>query len=383
MGATLDHVRELAPRIAQLAATVEAERGLPADLLAQLKHAGVFRMYVPKSHCGDELTPIDVVQVIEEISRADASVGWLATIGTNTPAVFAFLPPETYDKIYANGPDVIQAGSLVPRGYAVPTDGGFRFTGQWPFASGCNHADYIDFASFVERSAEGESSREIRFGVVPTSQVEIIDTWHVSGLKGTGSHDIRATDLFVANEWTGSFLAPAPVVRHPLDAVRPLGRLGLELAAVAVGAAQGALDDLVDIGRTKKPLGGLMKRLAEDPAFQSTVGGLDLDLRTAQTLLHNVAQSDYERVTAGRELELRELLERRTVLTRVGELATAVVTSCYHKSGTTGLFDSSALQRRLRDVHAIGQHVTFTMDALAPLGAMLLGEEVGGVFILN
>ena len=172
-------------------------------------------------------------------------------------------------------------------------------------------------------------------------------------------------------------------MRHPLDAVRPLGRLGLELAAVAVGAAQGAVDDLVDIGATKKPLGGLMGRLAEDPVFQHELGELDLQQRSARILLHHVARSDYERVTAGRELETRELLERRTVLGRVGELATAVVDGCYHKSGTTGLFDDNPLQRRLRDVHAVVQHVLFTLDAKTPLGALLLGEDVSGLATLT
>ena len=188
----------------------------------------------------------------------------------------------------------------------MPAEGGYRFTGQWPFASGCNHADYIDSAAFVEPPPNGGPSNDtprIRFGVVPADDVEILDTWHVSGLKGTGSHDSQVSDLFVPQEWTGSFLAPAPVVRHPLNTVRPLGRLGLELAAVAAGTAQGAIDDLIEIGRTKKPLGGLMRRLAEDPAFQRQLGELDLELRTARILLHSIARSDYERVTAGRELK--------------------------------------------------------------------------------
>src|SRR4051794_20789962 len=111
-----------------------------------------------------------------------------------------------------------------------------------------------------------------------------------------------------------------------------------------------------------------MRRLAEDPAFQRQLGELDLQLRTARILLHSIARSDYERVIAHRDLEQRELIERRTILTRVGELAAAVVDGCYHQSGTTGLFETSALQRRLRDVHAVIQHVLFTMDALAPSG---------------
>jgi len=385
VGTTLDNVRALGPRIAELAPTIESERALGAELLADLRGAGVFRMYVPRSHGGDELPPLEVVRVIEELSRADGSVGWLATIGVNTPAILAFLPPATYDAIYAHGPDVIQAGSLVPRGRAVVTDGGYLFSGQWPFASGCLHADYIDFAAFVQREDDDGAvvaPPQVRFAVVPPAAVEIVDTWHVSGLKGTGSNDIRIRELFVPEEWTGSFRDPPPVVRHPLDVVPPLGRLGLELAAVAVGIAQGAIDDLVELGRTQKPLGGLLQRRAEDPVFQHAVGTTDLDLRTARTLLHAIARSDYERVTAGRVLEQRELLERRTTLGRVGELATQVVSACYRESGTTGLFESNSLQRRLRDVHAVVQHVLFTMDARAPLGALMLGEEVTNPMLL-
>ena len=167
--------------------------------------------------------------------------------------------------------------------------------------------------------------------------------------------------------------------RHPLDRVRPLGRLGLELAAVAVGTAQAALEDLIEIATTKKPLGGLLKRLAEEPVFQHTVGGLDADVRTARTLLHETATRDYQRATAGEDLDQRALLERLTALKRVGEIATAVVDRAYHEAGTTGLFESSPLQRRLRDIHAVVQHVVFTSDSFTPAGATLLGEPASGI----
>jgi indole-3-acetate monooxygenase len=383
MGTTLESARELAQDIAASSPIIESERSVPGHLVTALREAGVFRMYVPRSHGGDELPPLEVVRVIEELSRADASVGWIATIAANTPAIFAFLPPETYDTIYADGPDVIQAGSLVPRGRAVPVQGGYRFSGQWPFASGCDHAQYFDFAAFVEQpdNPSGSGRAEVLFGVVPAGQVEIVDTWHVSGLKGTASNDLRATDLFVPTEWTGSYFAPAPVIRHPLDRVRPLGRLGLELAAVAVGTAQGAVEDLVTIAATKKPLGGLLNRLAEQPVFQHTLGRLDTDLRTARILLHDVATRDWERVTADQDLDQQTLLERRTVLCRVGEITTSVVNGAYHQAGTTGLFESSQLQRRLRDIHAVVQHVLFTADAFTPAGATLLGEPAPGFLL--
>ena len=383
MSTTLERVEALTETIAAAGPEIEASRSVPDSIVDALKGAGVFRMYVPTSHGGDELPPLEAVRVLETLSAADGSVGWIATIGANSPALFCHLSPEAYDAIYADGPDVIQAGSLVPRGRAVPVDGGYRFTGQWPFASGCDHATYIAISALVEGADGGDGPRGIsrgvsRLAIVPVEHVEILDTWYVSGLKGTASHDVRVDDLFVDAAWTGNVLESPPVIRHPLDGVHPLGRLGLELAAVAVGIARGAVDDLVAIGSTKRPLGGFMPRLAEDRVFQSTVGALDLDLRIARALLHDVARTDFERVQCGRALEQREALERRSTLSRIGDLAVGVVDGCYRASGTTGLYETSPLQRRLRDVHAVVQHFLFTSSALAPLGALLLGAPVEG-----
>ena len=386
MATTLERVEALTASIAAAAPEIETARSVPDSIVAALKAAGVFRMYVPASHGGDELSPLAAVPVLEALSAADGSVGWIATIGANSPALFCHLAPEAYDAIYADGPDVIQAGSLVPRGRATRVDGGYRFTGQWPFASGCDHAEYIAISAIVENpDADDPGARSFtgglsRLAIVPVGDVEILDTWFVSGLKGTASHDVRVDDLFVPEAWTGNVLRPPPVVRHPLDAVHPLGRLGLELAAVAVGIAQGAVDDLVAIGASKRPLGGFLPRLAEDRVFQSRVGALDLECRMARTLLHDVARTDWERVQCGHALDQRTTLERRSVLSRIGDLAVSVVDGCYHASGTTGLYESSALQRRLRDVHAVVQHILFTSNALAPLGALLLGEPVDGAF---
>lgn len=377
MGRTLENVSNLRARISEGASQVEAARALPESLIEALKQAGVFRMYVPKSHGGDELSPVEVIEVIEELARSDASVSWVSVIACNTPGFFAFLPPATYDEIYSQGPDVMHAGSLVPRGKAVPVDGGYLFTGQWPFASGCRHADFLGFAAIVQNSESAGEGRppEMRFGIAPVGQLEILDTWHVSGLCGTGSHDFRARDLFVPVDWTGNFFSRPPLVRHPLDAAPPIARFGLELCAVALGNAQGALDDLAEIGRTKKPLGGFMKPLAKDVQFHLKVGRYDLELRAARTLLRDIARNDFERATIGQPLDQKGRLDRISMLGFITELSTKVATACYHASGTTGLYQHSALQRRLRDAHAISQHYVLSRDASAN-GALLLGELV-------
>jgi alkylation response protein AidB-like acyl-CoA dehydrogenase len=369
---TLEKIRELRPTISALAPQIEQERRLPSSLLDALKAAGVFRMYVPKSHGGDERPPAYAVKVLEEISRGDASSGWLCTIGAATPALISRLPAAAYNAIYADGPDVIQAGALVPRGRAVRVEGGFLFTGQWPFASGCLHADYLNFASAVDGGGPG-GRREVRFGLARPDKLEILDTWRVSGLKGTGSHDIRASELFVPTEWTGVLGSAASVARHPMDAASPVARLGLELAAVALGNAQGAVDELVQVGLTKRPMAGLLNPLAKDPTFHQRLGQIDRKVRAARALLYDMASADWDRVQRGETLGERETHERLSMLSFIGELATSAVDGCFREAGTTGLFEDSPLQRRLRDGHAVVQHF-FLSRGPAPVGAMLLGE---------
>jgi alkylation response protein AidB-like acyl-CoA dehydrogenase len=369
----------LVPLIVERADDIERDRAMPGEVLDGLRSAGVFRMYVPRSHGGDEFSTVDVIAVIEELARADGSVGWIATIGANSPALLCRWPVATYDEIYRQGPDVIHAGSLLPRGQAVVTEGGYRFTGQWPFASGCEHADVITFNAFVVDPSRGSSEGQMpsmRAAVVRADQVKILDTWHVSGLRGTGSHDIAVEDLFVPDEWTASIVAPPPVVRHPLDVLPLLGRLGLELAACAVGIGQGAIDDVVDIAQTKRSLGGLLGRVAEDPVFQYKLGRLELDLRTARILLQHIACLDGEFASRVDPPSQGELLQRRTLLGRIAELTAAVVDGAYAACGTTGLYTSSPLQRRLRDIRALTQHILFAYNAYTPAGALLLGEPV-------
>ena len=175
----LENVRALLPEIRARAEEIEQARAVPRDLAEKLRSAGVFRRYVPRSHGGDEMWPDEGLTVIEELARADASVAWVAAVGSEGPSFYAYLPADTYDKIYAGGPDVIHTGVINATGRAVRVDGGYRFSGRWSFASGSNNADYICIHGVIE----GEQAT--RLGVVPAGSVQIEDVWHVSGLKGT------------------------------------------------------------------------------------------------------------------------------------------------------------------------------------------------------
>jgi len=370
----LDQVRALLPEIAARAEEIEQARSVPQDIAEQLRSAGVYRRYVPRSHGGDEMWPDEGLTVIEELARADASVAWVAAVGSEGPNFYAYLPSETYDKIYSAGPDVIHTGVINATGRAVRDGDGYRFTGRWSFGSGCLNADYICLNAIVDGGEPKSGPPATRLGVVRPSQVQIDDVWHVSGLKGTGSHDIVVQDLFIPETWTGTVDELPKIARHPLDQRPLLARFGSEFAAVAVGIAQGALDDIIDIARNKTPAMSRSK-LAADPVAQYMVGSLATDLHMARTLLHEVARTDQESVPLGPP-DAAATAFRRARLARAASVAASVVDACYNVSGTTGLFESCPLQRRLRDVRAVTQHFLLsTRSAFGPVGAAVLDER--------
>jgi len=364
----LDNVRALQPEIRARAEEIEQARAIPRDLAEKLRTAGVFRRYVPRSHGGDEMWPDEGLTVIEEIARADASLAWTAAVGSEGPSFYAYLPPETYDKIFADGPDIIHSGVINATGKAVRDNGGFRFSGRWSFASGSNNADYICIHGVIE----GEQAT--RLGVVPASQVTIEDVWHVSGLKGTASNDVVVNDLFVPDEWTGNFAELPKVARYPLDQRQLGARFGSEFAAVAIGIAQAAIDDITDIARNKIPATSRSK-LSADPVAQYVTGQLVTDLYAARTLLHQVARDDQASVLTGPPDD-RATNARRARLSRAASLAASVVEGAYGLSGTTGLFESCPLQRRMRDVRAVTQHYMLSArSSFGPVGKAELSED--------
>lgn len=373
----LDNVRALLPEIQARAEEIEQARAVPRDLMEKLRVAGVFRRYVPRSHGGDEMWPDEGLTVIEELARADASVAWVAAVGSEGPSFYAYLPPDTYDKIYAAGPDVIHTGVINPTGKAVRDKGGYRFSGRWSFASGSNNADYICIHGVLDGGEQAGGVPATRLGVLPAREVQIDDVWHVSGLKGTASNDIVASDLFIPDEWTGTFAELPRIARHPLDQRPLLARFGSEFAAVAVGIAQAALDDITDIARNKIPATSRSK-LAQDPVAQYMTGQLATDLYMARTLLHQVGRDDQASVPFGPP-DNTAMVIRRARLSRAASVAASVVEGAYGLSGTTGLFESCPLQRRLRDVRAVTQHYMLSArSAFGPVGTALLSEETAG-----
>jgi alkylation response protein AidB-like acyl-CoA dehydrogenase len=200
----LADIRELAPQVFSRAAEIEAGRRIPPDLVEALRSIGVFRMFVPQTHGGLELDLPIALEVIEALGRLDGSVAWTAMIGAGSAIFVPYLPRETYDQVYQNGPDMIIAASAPPAGTAEAVPAGWRINGRWPFVSGCQHADWIlGFCVVTEggKPLPGPAGEDgppmLRGFMLPAREWQIEDTWYVAGLKGTGSHHVTLRDTLV------------------------------------------------------------------------------------------------------------------------------------------------------------------------------------------
>jgi alkylation response protein AidB-like acyl-CoA dehydrogenase len=376
-----DAVRELAPELSRRAAEIEAARELPADLLDRLRAAGCFRMFVPPSHGGYGADPRTGLAVLEALARADGSTGWTVMIGAETPHLLAMLPRDRFDTLYTQGPDVVVAGGFAPQGRAELADGGYRVTGRWAFASGSRHADWI-FGNCVltgdGRLLPGPDGQpaQLRSMLLPADRVRVEDTWHSLGLRGTGSHDVVIDSVHCPAEQSFDLFTGTPCVPGP-GFVAPLSQFVLHLGAVAVGIAQGALDDMVALLDTGRQRLYARQSLADSPAFRERLGRADLTVRAARALLRSLADDLLRAAGAGDQGAVDALRPRISAsLPWVTEAATDAVDACYRAAGGGAARDSSPLQRRFRDIHTFSQHAAAAEGWLGNNGAHLLGRPV-------
>jgi alkylation response protein AidB-like acyl-CoA dehydrogenase len=373
-----EHIREIAPAISRRSTEIEAARRLPADLLAQLKQAGVFRMLVPRSHGGLEIDFPSSMEIIEELAAADGSVGWTVMIGCETPQFLALLPRDRFDFYYASGPDLIVGGGFAPRGSAEIADRGYLVNGRWAFASGCQHADLLMGNCAVldngaPRPALFPGTQEVRAMLFPKDQVTILDTWHTAGMRGTGSHDIQVENLRVAAADTFDIFFGRPTVAGPLNAEPTLYAL-LHICAVAVGIARRSLAEVVALAAGQKRRLYTGAAMAEMTLVQHRVGEADTALRAARHLLLDETRTVWDHARAGTPVDPGTRTRIMGSAAWVARSATTVVDACYTAGGGSALYETSPLQRCLRDIHTLTQHAAVNENMISRAGAALLGH---------
>ena len=372
---TRDRVRALAPVLRSRAEEIEENRRIPPDLVQTLAAAGCFRMYVPRDQGGDEQDLLEVLDVLEQLAAADASTAWIVALGGLAPIVLSKLDRPVFERFYAGGADLVLAGTFNPTGVAAPVKGGYRVTGQWSFASGCQHADRFIAHCVVD---DGRVP-PVRMMVLEPSDVEIVDTWWASGLRGTGSHDFRVDDVFVPAEHS-FLLEDPPTVDGVVFGIPELALSTMQFAAIAVGSASAALADVTDLAMAKVPA-FTESTLAVNPWFRHAIGEAEARIRAARAALRSEADRAWGRALAGEPFTPEDRARMRSTASWVTAAAVQVVDTAYGAGGGTSVYASSPLQRRFRDVHALTQHFTLKPDTFTTAGAVLLGQEVDLTFL--
>ncbi len=374
--AVLARVREQCAVIPSLAQQIEESRKLPPQAVKALTDSGVFKLLVPRAYGGGEASVGTFLAVLQEVARLDGSAGWAAMIGASTGLVAGYLEPATAKELYGS-PEAVSSGVVAPMGRAVPVEGGYRVTGRWPFSSGCEHSQWR-LGGAVVMAEKGPligptGLPVMRQFLFSADQSRVLDTWHVSGLRGTGSHDLVVEDAFVPTARSISLGAEPPHADGPLFRLSLLGLLASGIAAVALGIARASVETLVKLATEKKPLGS-PKTIAHRELVQLAVAQAEVKLRAGQALLVSaLEQAEASALTQAPSLQERALIRMASV--HATREAAAAVDLMYDAGGGSSVYASSLLQRQFRDVHVATQHAMVSPQLGTDVGKILLGVE--------
>jgi indole-3-acetate monooxygenase len=366
----------LLPIIRERRAEIEHGRQMPRDLIDALRKTGLFRATVPRALGGDEVSPTEIMRTIETIATADGSAGWCAMVGTGNNVIAGYMREDGAREVFAD-PSSPTAGIAAPAGTAVLASGGVRVLGRWPFASGITHADWVWAGCIV--TAEGRPQMtphgpDILHVCIPVSDVEIHDTWHVSGLCGTGSHDFSAADVFVPEQRTFRLLDPAGHRPEPLFQVPPLSLFVFQLVSVSLGIARGALDELTELAQAKVP--SLYTAVLADKAVaQVELARAEAALAGARAFLYDAVEDMWQTICNGDQPTPRQVALGRMACNQAVETAATVTRTASALAGGSSIYNTSALQRHARDAEAVTHHFAVAPHAWEEAGRVLMGRE--------
>jgi indole-3-acetate monooxygenase len=369
---TGSELEEMAGRAAglarELAPQTERERRLAPELLEQLWGAGLTLAGAPAALGALQAPPAATLACAERIARGDASAGWCVSIAATSSLLSAYLSPHAAAEIFGDQ-NVVAAGVWAPRGLGKAVDGGVRMSGTWSFCSGIMHSDWLFAGYIVDGEQQASGAPVVRVAAMPKGELEVTDSWHTGGLRGTGSHDVIATDLLVPEEHTLSLSAPtvdAALYRFPV-----FGFFALSIGAAALGNARGAIDDLVELAAVKSSLGSTRK-LAERPATQAAVAKAEAALRAARALYYEAIEEAWVAAQEPGPVPAPERMGLRLAATHAVRTAAEVAWTMYDLGGGTAIYDDSALQRRFRDAHTATAHFQVNAASFELPGRLLL-----------
>ncbi|MDX1393054.1 MAG: acyl-CoA dehydrogenase family protein [Gemmatimonadota bacterium] len=383
VGPGVEEVLERAAALEPLirAASDEAETACRvSDHVAEaLKEAGIFHLYRPKSLGGLGLDPVSGLKVIEELARIDSAVGWNVALPNSQEPFGAWLSEETAAEIFGS-PDTVLAGSFFPARKAVSVEGGYRLSGRCTFNSNCHAATWIMGLAHVHDSdgprldENGQPATLLTF--FRKEDGRIIDNWDTLGMRGTGSHDVACDDLFVPADRAISFApleTPSPAYAGPFHRLTIWPSIATN-AVPALGIAQAAIDDFVDLARKKTP-SYTTTTLRDRPVVQLRFAKAVAKVESARAYVHEVFEDAWQRARAGRDLEMADRARLQRAISNAPLAAAEAVDLIHSLVGTAGIRNDGPFQRYFRDVHVLTQHAYTSESRLTAVGQVAFGLD--------
>ncbi len=377
----IERVKRLAPLIAEHAAESERRAQLAPAIVEALHESRLFRIMLPPEMGGCGLTLAEVHRVCEEVAAIDGSTGWNMAICTGGPLFGSFIAREAFETIFRDSRGIV-AGSLNPMGTTVvPCDGGYRFSGRSTYASGSAQATWLTAAGFALRDGAPQFVDGVpimRVGMLPVRECKILDTWSVSGLRGTGSNDFVFNDVVVHESFTFEWPEPkatwatGPVAHIPLQTLLAGG-----FVAVALGIARHAIEFLKELAVAKVPLGS-RSSLRERPLAQIHLAQAEGCLQAARAYFYETIAEIWRRGEAGTGFDLQARAYARLAPLTAVRLAAQSVDLVYDAAGITAIQTSSPIERCWRDVHAVTQQIQISSARYETVGRVLFGLDPAG-----
>jgi 3-hydroxy-9,10-secoandrosta-1,3,5(10)-triene-9,17-dione monooxygenase len=376
--------RAMIPALRARAPQGERERCIPKETIAEMQAAGLFKVLQPRRWGGYEMDIGTYFEVQMALGEGDMSVAWVYGVVGVHPWFVAQLAETSAREIWGSDNTTLICSSLMPAGIAKPVEGGFRLSGSWKYASGCEHCEWAFLGGTVEGAPDDR-----RVFVIPRKDYRIVDTWHVPGLKSTGSHDIAAADAFVADyrtqKYSDSFNGIAPghaVNTGPLYRL-PFGQVFFRgVSTGAIGALKGMLDAYLEYG--KKRIGRASGTPASEEAIvQLTCAEVAAAIDEMKTILHRNFR-ELERYAARGEMPpLKQRVEYKFHNAVVAERCSLLAARLFKAAGTAGIAADLPFGRFLADITVGRQHISNQFEqAGKSYGAFLFGIENNKDFVL-
>lgn len=338
------------------------------DIIQKLKQLGVYRAFVPKRFGGDEISPRQFCELIERLSMADGSVGWVASFGMS-PAYLGSLPEATLKELYKDSPDIVFAGGIFPPQSAELVDDCFMVNGRWKFSSGCKGADIVGVG--IAPKKDNESQGLPRMAVLPAHKAKIEMTWDTVGLKGTGSHDLVVENVSVPEAWTfvrgEPSKLPEPFFKYP-----SLSLATQVLTVVGIGVAAAALDEFKKLAPGKASITGGAE-IANRPVTQYEFSQAQAEFLAARNWFYQTMDVVWNEILAGRQPAAQQISDMRLSCTHAARVSARVARKMQMLAGMTAIYTNNPFSRFVNDTNVVTQHAFMGDNTLQNAGAMSFG----------